>query len=248
MNEGQAMAAASANDGDAVLELTAPVQEPVHYAPPRVTYEDLPMPPERRWVVPAIVGAAIVVWTVVFAVTFGPLLIASPREWVELAGAWGVPVLLILVGWLLVRGSSSREAVRFQHAAELLGSEASRLEERILSVNRELGLARQFVEAQSRDLESLGRVAVERIGQAGSQLNELVQLNGEKIEAIAGVSRVALENMESLRSQLPVLASSTKDVTNFIGSAGRSAQEHVGALQTALKHLGDAGLANEQQV
>ncbi len=205
--------------------------------------------PDRAWLLPLIAGIAIVGWSIAFAGLFGPAFsAANPREIAGLLGTWTLPVLLILVVWLLIRGNSSREAGRFQRAASLLGTEAARLEARLVSVNGELGLARQFVEAQSRDLESLGRVAVERLGESGSQLSAMVQTSSERIEAIAEVSRVALENMEALRGQLPVLASSTKDVTNFIGSAGRNAQEHVGALQTALKHLGDTGLANEQQV
>jgi hypothetical protein len=203
----------------------------------------------RAWLLPALAALAIIGWSAAFLAAFWPVIATGTRpEIIGLFGTWAGPVLIVLVVWLLLRGNSSREAYRFQRSAGLLGAEAARLEARLLTVNGELGLARQFVEAQTRDLESLGRVAVERLGESGAQLSQMVQTNAERIDSIAEVSRVALENMEALRSQLPVLASSTKDVTNFIGSAGRNAQEHVGALQVALKHLGDTGLANEQQV
>jgi hypothetical protein len=212
--------------------------------------EHVPVESGRRaLLLPALAILAITGWTAVFLVAFWTVIAGgSAPEIVGLFGTWSVPVLLVLVVWVLVRGNSSAEEHGIQRAAGLLGSETARFEARLQTLNGELGLARQFLEAQSRELDSLGRVAVERLGQSGARLSEMVQTNAERIEAIAEVSRVALDNMEALRNQLPVLASSTKDVTNFIGSAGRNAQEHVESLQTALKQLSDTGLANEQQV
>jgi len=204
---------------------------------------------DTGWLIPALAVALALAWTIAFLIVeAGDLFGTDPRQSVALVATWAGPMLLIGVGWLLARGSSHREATRFTRAAGILGSEAARLEARLITVNRELSLAREFISAQSRDLESLGRVAVDRLGESGNRLQALVQTNGAQVDAIAGVSRTALENMEQLRDHLPVLASSTKDVTNYIGSAGRAAQEHVKELQIALHHLGDSGVANEQQV
>ena len=56
-------------------------------------------------------------------------------------------------------------------------------------VNRELSLAREFLAAQTRDLESLGRVATQRLSENADRLQDLVRDNGSQVEAIAGVSR-----------------------------------------------------------
>jgi hypothetical protein len=222
----------------------AALQEAAPALPPRD-----PLRPHLGWLVPIIAIGTVFAWTAVFFAVFaGSIAAADARELVSLFSAWVVPVLFIGMAWLLVRGGSAGEARRFNRAASSLRVESMLLETRLTRVNRELSLARQFIEAQGRDLESLGRAATERLGESGSQLRDLVQVSADQIETIANVSSVALQNMEALREQLPVLASSTKDVTNYIGSAGRNAEEHVGALQTALQRLGDAGLASEQQV
>ena len=90
-------------------------------------------------------------------------------------------------------------------------------------MNTELALARDFIAAQSRDLEALGRMAVERLSGSASQLDSLVGTNGAQIDRIAEVSSAALDNMDKLRGQLPVIANAAKDVTNNIGNAGRTA-------------------------
>ena len=51
-------------------------------------------------------------------------------------------------------------------------------------VNRELSLAREFLAAQSRDLEALGRIAAERISHHAAELQHLITTNGAQVEAI----------------------------------------------------------------
>ena len=207
----------------------------------------------RRWgallaVVLAI--AAVIGWTGLYgfanldAMRNGGSLI----QWSGWLRDWAVPVVLIAVLWQLTMRNSRREAVRFGETARLLSDEASKLETRLTTVNRELSLAREFIAAQSRDIDSLGRVATERLSQHAERLVSLIQDNGTRIDAIGDVSSAALENMEKLRSQLPVIASSAKDVTNNLGTAGRTAQAQLDELINGFKKLNEFGQASERQV
>lgn len=172
----------------------------------------------------------------------------SPTQATELVGQWCVPVLLIAVLWLLAMRSSSREATRFGGAARILSDESARLEDRLKSVNGELSLARDFLTSQSRDLETLGRLASERLSANAQRLEDLIRDNGSRLDSIGAVSSAALENMEKLRGQLPVIASSTKDVTNTIAGAGRTAQDQLDGLIGGLGRLEEAGTASERKI
>ncbi|MCB2080203.1 MAG: ATPase [Novosphingobium sp.] len=168
--------------------------------------------------------------------------------WTGLAADWAVPVLLIAVVWLLAMRNSRREAARFAGAARMLSTESAALEARLSTVNSELSLAREFIAAQSRDLDSLGRQATERLSEHAERLQALVQENGSRIESLGTVSETALGNMEKLRGQLPVIASSAKDVTNNIGNAGRTAHSQLSELINGFKRLNEFGQASERQV
>ena len=209
--------------------------------------------PKRRWGALAaalLAVAAVIGWTALFLVAnFDAMRDASDLIlWTGWLRDWAVPVVLVAVVWLLTMRNSRREAVRFGETARMLSDEALKLEERLTTVNRELSLAREFIAAQSRDIDSLGRVATERLSQHAERLVSLIHDNGTRIDAIGDVSSAALENMEKLRSQLPVIASSAKDVTNNIGTAGRSAHAQLDGLITGFKKLNEFGQASERQV
>ncbi|MEZ5743894.1 MAG: ATPase [Sphingomonadaceae bacterium] len=173
---------------------------------------------------------------------------ASPEVWTGLVVNWSVPLLLIAVLWLVAMRNSTREARRFGDAAGLLSAESARLEERMHTVNRELSLAREFIAAQSRDLDAIGRIAVERLTTNAQKLDALVAENDEKVERLGTVSDTAVSNMEKLREQLPVIASSTKDVTNNIGNAGRTAHAQIEEMVRGFKRINEFGKASETQV
>lgn len=206
-----------------------------------------------RWLgaAPALMAAALVVaWSGFFVWANLPAIRAgaAPAQWAEWLVAWSVPVLLVMTGLLLVARTSRREAGRFADIARTLSEESARLETRLVTVNGELSLAREFVAAQSRDLESLGRIAAERLSHNAEKLAALIQDNSAQIEAIGGVSASALENMDKLRGQLPVIANSAKDVTNNIGSAGRTAHAQLQDMVTGFHRLNEFGQASERQV
>ena len=216
-------------------------------------WEEPALRPPRRWgalIAVTLAISAVIGWTALYAFANLNAMRAggSLVQWTGWLRDWAVPVVLIAVLWLLTMRNSRREAVRFGQTARLLSDEASKLEARLTTVNRELSLAREFIAAQSRDIDSLGRVATERLSQHAERLVSLIQDNGTRIDAIGDVSSAALENMEKLRSQLPVIASSAKDVTNNLGTAGRTAQAQLDDLINGFKKLNEFGQASERQV
>ncbi|WP_126172354.1 ATPase [Altericroceibacterium xinjiangense] len=204
--------------------------------------------PER--VAPPLAALAIAGWTAFFVFAhdqemFAP---ATPEQWSGWIASWSMPVALIIALWLLAMRNSRREAGRFASAAHALSTESARLEERLVNVNRELAAAREFIAAQSRDLESLGRGAGERLSQHADRLQTLIRDNGEQVEAIGRVSSTALDNMNRLRGDLPVVSNSARDLANQIGSAGRVAQEQLEELIGGFHRLDQSGTATEQQM
>lgn len=205
--------------------------------------------PDRSWIAPSLASLAIAGWTVFFAIAvIVPAgLAGSGAQWAGWIGQWSLPVLLVLVLLLVVMRTSRREAARFSDVSSSLSRESRELEKRLSSVNTELSLARDFMAAQGRDLDALGRIAVERVSGSAARLEELVTQNGLKIDLISEVSTNALDNMEKLRSQLPVIANSAKDVTNNIANAGRTAHLQLEELVSGLQRLNEFGLASERQ-
>jgi hypothetical protein len=175
-------------------------------------------------------------------------LASAPQAAAGLIAEWAAPVLLIGVIWLIAMRHSRAEASRFADSAALLRQESAALEERLTIVNRELSLAREFLAAQSKELEALGRIAAERIGKHAAELQDLIQHNGAEVSAIATTSESALANMNRLRDDLPVVANSARDATNQIGNAGRTASEQLDKLVTGFERLNQFGAASTAQV
>ncbi len=260
MNRGNRIVALDAGGQEADCDeflLTDEADTPAAVTPAVVTEEWseewAEAPVVARWrglVAPSLAALAIGAWTAVFIWSKRDSLATIPQldQWLGWIGNWSGPVLLVCVVWLLVMRTSRREAIRFGDAARLLGDESNLLSARLNSVNSELSLARNFIAAQARDLESLGRVAVERLSRNASELQSLIQTNSAQIESIGTVSTAALDNMEKLRGQLPVIANSARDVTNNIGNAGRTAHAQLQELIAGFKRLNEFGQASERQV
>ncbi|KQM17383.1 hypothetical protein [Novosphingobium sp. Leaf2] len=204
----------------------------------------------RGWLVPALAVLVIVAWTGLFVAGQLPAMRdgASLQQVSTVIAQWCGPVLLVGICWLLAMRTSTRESDRFGDIARTLSNEAALLETRLTKVNRELSLAREFVAAQSRDLETLGRLATERLSHNAERLEKLVQDNGARVESISTVSTAALDNMEKLRGQLPVIASSAKDVTNTIANAGRTAHAQLDDMIHGFNRLNEFGTASTRQV
>jgi chromosome segregation ATPase len=229
-------------------ELSATVAET---SPDEPWHDDEPPAETRtRWLIPAIGGVMLVGWTAFFVWAMFDRMIADPlpEHWVEMVRDWAVPVLLVAVAALVLLRNSRREALRFGNAARMLSDESARLDTRLSVVNRELSLAREFIAAQSRDLETLGRLAADRLSAQADRLQGLIRENHARVETIGTVSEAALDNMEKLRGQLPVIASSAKDVTNNIGNAGRTAHSQLQEMVAGFRRLNEFGQASERQV
>ncbi|NML94202.1 hypothetical protein [Novosphingobium olei] len=199
---------------------------------------------------PWIAAVAVAGWTAFFVWANLPAFQSgvTPAQGAQLTTSWATPVVLALLGLLLVLRGSRRETSRFNDAARQLSLESERLEARLSSVNTELSLAREFIAAQSRDLESLGRIAVDRLSGSADRLQDLITGNGAQVDRIGEVSSFALANMEKLRGQLPVIANSAKDLTNNIGNAGRAAHVQIEDLIGGFQRLNEFGVASERQV
>jgi hypothetical protein len=209
-----------------------------------------PEPRRYEWAAPALAIAAIVAWTTFFAWVHQQTLLtsASPAHWANWIINWSIPVLLVAVLWLVAMRNSQREAARFGRAAKALAKESSLLERRLSTVNRELSLARDFIAAQSRDLESLGRVAGERLSQHADRLQSLIRDNGAEVEVIGRVSSTAVENMDRLRNDLPVISNSARDVASQIGHAGGIARQNLDELIDGFGRLNQFGEASGRQI
>lgn len=244
----QAETNAEQTEDETPLQLTEEVietdweAEEDHVKPRRLT----------EWVTPATAIVAALGWTgFYFWAMRGELVSAAgatPSQWVRLIADWSVPVLLIGVAWLIAMRNSRAEARRFADTASLLSAESAQLEDRLNVVNRELSLAREFLSSQSLELESLGRMASERISRHASELQSLIQENGAQVDRIGSASETALSNMTQLRDDLPVVANSARDVSNQVANAGRTAHEQLEKLVSGFERLNQFGTASENQV
>ncbi len=214
--------------------------------------EEAEITPSRYyWLAPILAIVAVVLWTSAYGWAMQDQLLGSgiaPSTVVRLLIDWSVPIILIGVAWLLAMRHSRVEARRFADSAAMLSQESRELETRLTVVNRELSLAREFLGAQSRELESMGRIASERISTHADTLQGLIKSNGAQVDAIGSASESALANMTRLRDDLPVVANSARDVSNQVGAAGRTAQEQLDKLISGFERLNQFGKASEKQV
>ena len=210
--------------------------------------EDAPLA-RGGWAMAVLAILAIAGWTGFFVWSQLGVMQAggTPQQWTGWIAQWSTPVLLVVALWLLAMRTSTREAARFGDAARLLSSESQALERRLAAVNAELSLARDFIAAQGRDLESLGRVAAERLSSNADRLQALIRDNGEQVSAIGEVSDTALSNMDKLRDRLPVIANSARDVTSQIAHAGNTAQDQLAELIAGFQRLNEFGEASGRQ-
>lgn len=205
-------------------------------------------PAPRRPVLPALALAVLVIWTGAFIWINRGEANLLPTTVLMLIALWSGPaVLLAMLAYALHMGGA-RSALRMGDAARALRGESVALEERLIAMNRELSLARDFIAAQSRDLDSLGRQTIDRLTQHGDHLAGLVHDNAAGLKTISTVSDAALANMERLREHLPVISNSTKDLANNIANTGRVAQAHLQDMVFGLNRLNEFGLASERQV
>jgi uncharacterized protein YdcH (DUF465 family) len=213
--------------------------------------EGLAVAPTRfGWLAPTLALLSIAGWTGFYLWAHQADLVAgaAPAQWAAWATQWAVPVALVGIVWLLAMRSSRAEAQRFAGAAAMMNRESAALEARLKVVNRELSLAREFLAAEARDLEALGRIASERLSAHAGELQTLIVSNGAQVEAIGAASDTALGNMNRLRDDLPVIANAARDVSNQIGGAGRTAEDQLARLSGGFEKLGEAGTASEAQV
>lgn len=204
----------------------------------------------RAWVFPALAIVAILGWTGFFGWANQAAMLsgASANQWIGWFTSWSIPALLVLAIWLVALRNSTREAGRFAEAAHALSTESAKLESRLVTVNRELSIARDFLSSQSRELESLGRVASERLSANADHLQSLIKDNSEQVLSIGEVSANAVENLDNLRDQLPVLTNAARDLASQIGNAGNTAKGDIDALVEGFDRLNQFGETGNRHV
>jgi len=180
-----------------------------------------------RWIVPGLAALLLAGWTVLFAMAKAPAFRAAPNPdtLVNLTAIWVLPVMLVLMCVLIAR-TTLRDASRHAVVIRALADESRQLESRLRAMNTELSLARDFIAAQGRDLESLGRIAVDRLSGSAERLKDLIAGQGRDMDQIGTVAAKALENISTLRAHLPVISNSAKDAANAIAHAGHTADTH----------------------
>jgi hypothetical protein len=209
------------------------------------------LPPARTgWIAPALGLLVVAGWTAFYVWAQLPAVAAgvTPVQGAEWIVGWAVPVVLVGIVWLLLLRTSRGEAHRFAATAAAMNRESAALEARLKVVNRELSLAREFLAAEARDLEALGRIAAERLSTHAGELQALIRSNGVDVETIAATTETALGNMNRLRDDLPVIANAARDVANQIGSAGRVAEEQIAQLAGGFDRLAASGAESEKLV
>lgn len=249
---------ASGLASDDVLELTMSAEETAVAAAADPNEEQWweNEPPERpaklrAWFPAIAVGVLLAGWTAFFGFANWLAIIARPvpSVWAAWIGQWAMPVVLVL---LLARrvgtARAPRPAALDAELARDLAVQSAHLQERLVTMNGELSIAREFIAAQSRDLEALARMAVDRLEASAGKLSALVTSNGENLDRIATVSTAALDNMEKLRGQMPVVANSAKDVTNLIANAGRTAHLQLEDMVSGFQRLNEFGQASTSQI
>ncbi|WP_066556277.1 hypothetical protein [Croceicoccus bisphenolivorans] len=210
--------------------------------------------PETRrnlgWITPVLGLLGLAAWTAFFVWARQGEILArpTPSEWTGLLAQWSMPAVLVVALWMLAMRNSRVEASRFADVASSLRTESRALEDRLSHVNSELSIAREFIIAQGRDLEALGRIASERLGESAGKLESLISDNSERVDRLQTVSSAALDNMEKLRGQLPVVTNATRDLTNNIGQAGQGASAQLERLSEGFARIGEAGEASSLKV
>lgn len=241
-----------ADEGDSIADET---RDEIHPADPALTVTEwYEVEAEQRrdlgWLAPVAGLAALAAWTAFFVWAHLSDLAdgVSGAEATGLLAQWSMPAVLVVALWMLAMRHSRVEAGRFADAANSLRRESLALEDRLTRVNSELSIAREFIVAQGRDLEALGRIASERLSESAGQLAALVADNGERVDRLQAVSTAALDNMEKLRGQLPVVTNATRDLTNTIGQAGQGASAQLDRLNEGFALIGAEGEASTLKV
>jgi len=155
--------------------------------------------------------------------------------------------MLVLMGVLIAR-TLLRDASRHATVIHALAEESRQLENRLRAMNTELALARDFIAAQARDLESLGRIAVDRLSGSAERLQDALAGQTAQIDHVGDVAAKALDNISTLRTHLPVISNSAKDAANAIALAGRTAEVHVEELINGFNRLNEFGSASARKV
>jgi hypothetical protein len=127
----------------------------------------------------AVAGVLIAAWTLFFGWASGRLVASGSRAIWPRPAASGPRRCWSCSSPRCWSSASGREARRFAGIASGL-ARAVQLH-RLGAINTELALARDFIAAQARDLDALGRMATDRLSTHAENLRGLIQDNGAQV-------------------------------------------------------------------
>ncbi|MEM1131776.1 MAG: hypothetical protein AAGH53_02440 [Pseudomonadota bacterium] len=165
-----------------------------------------------------------------------------------LIGGWSGPALILLAIFMLVSRRRRADARYFDQQVTGIAEASHLLDERLRTTNSELSMAREFINNQATQLDSLGRSAIERLTERAENVRDMIDGSDKSMQSIADVSTIASNNLEELRKHMPVVTTSAKDMANQIGNAGRMAQGHIRDMISGFKKINEFGQASTSQV
>ncbi|WOE73936.1 hypothetical protein [Alterisphingorhabdus coralli] len=172
----------------------------------------------------------------------------TPQSATAMLSAWSGPPLILLVTYMLVSRRRRADARYFEQQVTGIAEASHLLDERLRTTNSELSMAREFINNQSTQLDSLGRSAIDRLTERAENVRDMIDGGDKSMQSIAEVSTIATNNLEELRKHMPVVTTSAKDMANQIGNAGRMAQGQIRDMINGFKKINEFGQASTTQV
>lgn len=172
----------------------------------------------------------------------------TPNVLVSLINGWVGPIIVLLIAYALISRRRRADARYFERQVTDISEASHLLDERLRATNTELSMAREFLNNQSTQLESLGRTAIERLTERAENIRLMIDGSDQAMQSIAKVSAAAEKNLNALRTHMPVVITSAKDMTSQIGNAGNTAQTQLRDMIAGMKKVNTFGKATSEYV
>lgn len=161
----------------------------------------------------------------------------TPVQWLTLAAAVLVPLVLIALVMLIVQRSGTAEHKRFARAARQMRDEAASLDAVVAALSERLDLGRSALREQADRLIAQGDAAAERLAAISNGIaHETAAIDAHTHKLIQSTS-AARADMSVLLASLPKAAKTTREITTGIQDAGGATTEAIATLEQRLEAL-----------
>lgn len=168
------------------------------------------------------------------ALANGPLTLAFIVDAIVKLSA---PLALIMVGWILLQRSSSREQRRFSRTVEALRHEERRLGAVLGSVSARLNANRSAMSEQSDLLSRIGEGTSERLKSTTENMQVEIESIGRNMQLLKSSAAAARSDLAILLANLPKAQIQTRQMVAALQTAGVTANEQAGSLDAQLAVL-----------